>query len=47
MDPSHLSEIEGEKRTPNVETLEKLCEAMDMPISTLFLEAERRRDGRR
>ena len=47
VDPSHLSEIEGEKRTPNVETLEKLCDALGMPISALFREAERGRDGRR
>jgi transcriptional regulator with XRE-family HTH domain len=45
VDRSHLNDLEAERRTPNLETLEKLCKAMGIRISGIFLEAERRRDG--
>lgn len=47
VDRSYLGEVEAEKRAPTIETLEKLCGALDLSLSGLFLEAERRRDGRR
>lgn len=47
VDRSYLGEIEAEKVTPKVETLEKLCEAFGIRLSTLFGDAERRRDGQR
>lgn len=47
VDRSYLGEIEAEKRSPKVEILEKLCEALGIRLSALFLEAERRRDAKR
>lgn len=45
VDRSHLAEVLTGKRSPNVETLERLCDALGIKLSTLFVEAERRRDG--
>ena len=47
VDRSHLAEILDEKRAPTVEMLEKLTEAIGLPLSGLFLEAERLRDAKR
>jgi transcriptional regulator with XRE-family HTH domain len=46
VDRSHLGEIEALKRSPTVELLEKLCGALGIELSDLFVEAERRRDGK-
>lgn len=43
---SHLAEILVGRRSPNVETLERLCRALGQPISRLFLQAERLRAER-
>jgi transcriptional regulator with XRE-family HTH domain len=45
VDRSYLGGIEAEKHSPKVETLEKLCDALGIRLSWLFVEAERRRDG--
>lgn len=42
---SHLNELEMELRNANLETLEKLCKALQMRLSGLFAEAERQRDA--
>jgi transcriptional regulator with XRE-family HTH domain len=46
VDRSHLAEILAGKQSPNLETLEKLAEALEVTISALFREAERRRAER-
>jgi transcriptional regulator with XRE-family HTH domain len=36
-DASYITMIEGGRRTPSIEGLERLAEAMDMPVSLLLL----------
>ena len=47
VDRSHLRGITGGKQSPKVDTLEKLTEALGLPLSGLFAEAERLRDAKR
>jgi len=44
VDPSHLSDLEAGRRTPQVATMEKLTAALGIRISALFGEAERLMD---
>lgn len=37
---SHLADIENGRVSPSVETLWKLCEALDLPLSELFRRVE-------
>ena len=39
--PSYLSEIEGGKKNPNLELLEKYSETFNVKLSTLFLFTEK------
>lgn len=43
VDRSYLGEILAEKRSPTIEVLERLTEALGMTLSALFAEAERLR----
>jgi ribosome-binding protein aMBF1 (putative translation factor) len=47
IDRYHVAELPGGKRSPNVTTLEKMCNVLGIRLSALFLEAERLRDTRR
>ena len=39
---THLSAIERGERKPTLETLYRICSAMDIPMSTIILEIENR-----
>jgi 8-oxo-dGTP diphosphatase len=41
VDRSHLNDLEAERRYANLETIEKLCRALKLPISAVFAQAER------
>jgi transcriptional regulator with XRE-family HTH domain len=45
VDRTYVSGLESGKRNPTLETLLRLCGALDVPLSELILEAERGGSG--
>lgn len=45
MDKSYLSKIENDKRDPSITSLEKICTAIEVPLSILILMCDENEDG--
>jgi transcriptional regulator with XRE-family HTH domain len=44
LDSSHISLIEAEKRSPRLETIEKIAKSLDVPLHLLMLLASEQKD---